>query len=757
MYRIFVYIVCLLLTINLAYASEIKVSNFIPATQFFVGRTDILKNINKHYNTGKAFISLVGVSGIGKSQIVRKYIENNSKAYKIIWIFDCKHDLDIQYQNLAHLINLNICNSGQKNCLINENLNIVTNEVIRFLQTENNWLLVYDNLSIGRNNVLGQILKIELNALNKQHILTTAQDNQGLTNIINVNNFSRKESLELLNLILDEHTGQRLDLNEISDSLYDYPLALVTVGNFLKQNQFLDMADYKLLLTRKTRDLKQYNMENFSKTVIKKLSANAKIMLYYMLILDNNLSKNLLYRLCQIDQSNCNRQEFLESLVELSKYSIIEGYAMKPQASKEDVVFEMHGFLQQSFRETSKDEMSKTLERMVSKINEWLFSIFRKAEMNVISQYPSLLRNLETMEELINEHGISDKEWLYFKVNLLIFYQFELNYNKSNKIIAEIDEWKLNNKFQVEKHREICANYYLYKGEYYEFALHDSKTATNNMEKALAILEGEEHNYPDLVFTLYTELAQIKIYSGCLKESQKYIKLAEDIMLKYQNKIIMFYFFYFTKAKIELESNLLVEALSNIDLCIQHTAKIPQPYFTASFNALKAEILSKLNKKEEASESIKNAYNAVNNDEFSNHELKARVLNTLAAINLKFGKTQDASEYLAKSISILSKDKTDAYLAAAYVVDGDIAFNAGDYSKAKDSYLQALEIYKERYKLMEVNHISELYYKIAITAIKLNDDFTFQKYFHIHEEDFGVEHMRTKEFYRALEVEKNIN
>ena len=64
--------------------------------------------------------------------------------------------------------------------------------------------------------------------------------------------------------------------------------------------------------------------------------------------------------------------------------------------------------------------------------------------------------------------------------------------------------------------------------------------------------------------------------------------------------------------------------------------------------------------------------------------------------------------------------------------------------------MKARSIYKKIYKVSEVDHLSELYVKIATAAIKSKDDFIYQKYFSIHESVFGVEHPRTVDFYKAL-------
>ena len=204
-----------------------KVSNLASPVKYFVGRHDILEEVNKYHAFGENIVSLVGISGIGKSQIIRKYIENHENEYEIIWILNCANDLDLEFRKLAHEINQKICRNNS--CFINETLNTVTDEVINFLNIRSNWILVYDNISIGQNKILNNKLNTNFNKDKKQHILIGSQEKINLPNVINIKRFSRKDSFSLLTLLINEHHERNLDLNIISEHLTDYPLTLVKV------------------------------------------------------------------------------------------------------------------------------------------------------------------------------------------------------------------------------------------------------------------------------------------------------------------------------------------------------------------------------------------------------------------------------------------------------------------------------------------------------------------------------------------------
>ena len=151
-------ILTFLINYNIAYGEEV-ISNTIPAKQYFTGREAVLKELQQTFRNGNNIVSIVGVSGIGKTELVRKFIELNQFNYQIIWVFDSNIDLRYQFQELAKTINKN-CEISKQNC-IDEDLERVANNAMNYLSYQKNWLLVFDNLQIGQNHRINKIIKKE--------------------------------------------------------------------------------------------------------------------------------------------------------------------------------------------------------------------------------------------------------------------------------------------------------------------------------------------------------------------------------------------------------------------------------------------------------------------------------------------------------------------------------------------------------------------------------------------------------------------
>ena len=95
----FLLLIIVLITPNRLFANG-QISNLITPVSYFVNHVqqlnDLKNTINKY---GKA--SIVGTSGIGKTQLVRIYAYENKDKYNLIWFIDCNLDLNKEFAKLA--------------------------------------------------------------------------------------------------------------------------------------------------------------------------------------------------------------------------------------------------------------------------------------------------------------------------------------------------------------------------------------------------------------------------------------------------------------------------------------------------------------------------------------------------------------------------------------------------------------------------------------------------------------------------------
>ncbi|MDP5020438.1 MAG: ATP-binding protein [Rickettsiaceae bacterium] len=117
-------------------------SNLISPVSYFINHIKQFQlldnNLKKHKNA-----SLVGVSGIGKTQLARMYAYENKYNYDIIWFFDCNLDVNGEFLKLARQLN-KVFKAN-----ISEDTGLAKSEVIDYLKHQDKWLLIFDNLKMS--------------------------------------------------------------------------------------------------------------------------------------------------------------------------------------------------------------------------------------------------------------------------------------------------------------------------------------------------------------------------------------------------------------------------------------------------------------------------------------------------------------------------------------------------------------------------------------------------------------------------------
>lgn len=75
---------------------------------YYVNHQTELQLIKDHLLKSNV-VGVTGVAGIGKSELIKKYVEQYENDYEIIAIFNASSNLNAQYLDLIHGINRNIC------------------------------------------------------------------------------------------------------------------------------------------------------------------------------------------------------------------------------------------------------------------------------------------------------------------------------------------------------------------------------------------------------------------------------------------------------------------------------------------------------------------------------------------------------------------------------------------------------------------------------------------------------------------------
>lgn len=761
---ILLYILLSFLPSALSVTDSAIINNSQKPSKYFEGRVLYLKQIKELLNKNKV-LHISGLGGIGKTQIVRKYIQVSQNKYDIIWWFDCDNELNSQLVDLAEKIN----SIPHFNAKINTSGNIILHEIKDFFKSYNpKVLLVFDNFN--KDNLYADQI-YTLTDFKSTSLIFCSRYKISYNSFIDLERFTRKESIDFINKKLPNKPNSFL----LAEILGDYPLALDQAIAFLLENPSVTVNEYaKLISTASDKVFKvidsQYEdnlyKDTFAHTIsltfsrIKSNYPNSYKMLLYCKYLDNeNIANDILQNTYIDSVPGYTVIKYLETLKPLIGYSIIS--VNDEFNDKKQKYFQMHKLVQVMLTEETIElsQDKKNIQHLLEVISNQIPEPGDASYLiNYVQNNSVIIKNAEKVLEKSKAFEVITKEQFALAVKLLRVYMFNLQYEKSAKLVKYLEQMINNHNYQFvdNKSKMYLGTYYMLKAVLSDFAYSDYKISIHDLEKSRELLlknpEGLSIQYVTLC-----QLAQTLLYSGDLSNAANYILEVEEILKKYSPKANTG-LFYFIKAKLEMEQGNFNQALNTIKIGKSFTEQeFPNDNFTVIPDiVLLSEILVRLDKVQEAYNNLRGLYNDSFNYVDSDHELQARILITLANIENKLGKISDADTHISRAIKIeehTSNADLNDDLASAYVVYADIIYNKGDFKLSKNYYEKALKIYNKRFEdRIEWDTLSELYTKLAMIALKLEDLYTATQYYELHNKYFGIKHPRTKEIY--LEIQK---
>ncbi len=720
------------------------ISNAIEPKQYFVGRNKELSKIQSYFDKNNGNVSVVGISGIGKTELVRKYVELSKNNYEIIWFFDVNTDLRYQFQDLANQLSKNI----NKTLPINKDLPFVVDSVMHYLVPKQSWLLIFDNIKIGENQ---KVLEILSNGHNG-NVIIASQDKEDLPNIININALSEKDSAKVVKSIIGNTNHNKI--KQISTRFDGYPVVIVTAATFLKQNKYIELNEYESMHSseRNYRSIKK-----MLDLMINELSFSAQELLIECALLNNHyLSKDILYATAS-DKDNFN-----DNIYQLSRFSMISD---TPNSDKSNITeFEMHDLVKKNIIETiDKDRLNRTLDNLIIKIN-YILSEDVIGIPGLIEKHPHIKEHLEEVLKIGKEADISLEKELLLRKNLLSLYLYSLDYQNAYEIVKWLENKNLNKDISTKLERDALNALgwcYLHSGVYYDFSEGNAIKAKELYSKALELMDLEKDEHAVLKYNIFAEIAQTQLYEGDVDSAKQNMENASVWLKKVNNtKDVDAGLFHFINARLHSEMGGYEKANNEIDKCLEFDFNLPIDQFTAPTHLLKAEILSNIGNHQESYQIIKNIFDKVFSNFEQEHEFKARALIVLARAELNLEDKVNATKHIKEALNILSKlprnmveleQSDDADLADALVIKADLELLAGENVKALDNYKKAYMIFKNRYKgNLKNDRISQLLLKLSMVNIRNKDIPLAQFYASIHENIFGLEHYRANEIYKAI-------
>ena len=278
---------------------------FLPPTQTFFSRGDELRQIHKYVcESDKSITVLTGMSGVGKTQLARKYAAIYNKSFEsIVWIDAAINKTQISMTNLCHLLGLSVKDS-QGDAF---DIEVISRKVHSYFEREKT-LYIFDNVDDE------SVKNFEKYVSNKQNAFTlvTSQWKTWSANVhqVQINPFSHQDAF--LFMKRDIITTDDEKLKEITLELRYHPLAINQAILYINNNN-ISLQNYLDLFRSQPVEILDEGLPTEAETKSAIISIN---LVLNKIETSNEKSVEILNHLSYCDGQNLTKQ-FIQ---DISKY-----------------------------------------------------------------------------------------------------------------------------------------------------------------------------------------------------------------------------------------------------------------------------------------------------------------------------------------------------------------------------------------------------------------------------------------------------
>jgi energy-coupling factor transporter ATP-binding protein EcfA2 len=666
-------------------------------------------------------VGITGLSGSGKSEIARKFAQDKQGSYKLIAFLDASVDLIPQFVKLSGFINKNFCNK-QEIC-VSENYTDVKIDLMRYLKSKTDWLLIFDGLSINKNNSIKEFIDWKHNG----HIIICSQDTQYLLQRISPSKADEKNSRVIINKIMKDPSINLID--ELVYNTKDYPLYMIGhAAIYLDNNNHMTVKEY-INHTKKYDNKISAHLD----LVLKELPEEARYVLHLIALLNNNkLPKKFLEIIVG------DKVDLTTSIDNLVRLGLIETIS-------DDInnqIFRMHDLIQEEKLKKSSNKINKKyIEDLLNKVSQLMPEIVNDKAIFIKSDY--IENNLECLINNADKFDVNLLKIASLKKDLLWYY---LIYTRQNDKAKTIIDWFLYNKQKIEslsnniQEKETYSSFLIFTAIYkYSASNETPKKAMQFLDQAETVLKNT-NCCNELMTYVYSIKALIQISSGDIVNSKINIKKAEARRPDKLKTLLGAGLIEYNKSKILIAEGKYQEALNNVLLDIKYSKKKKSSLHLAPEYITKAKILNLM-------DSYQEAYSVIHSNLYE-HTMKSKrdrvsgvilsqILRELSIAELGLGKNLESLDHAIDSVDILInsnrntkknnlENSRDVLLAQALVAKANAQVDNNQAAHAIENYKIAKNIYWNAYERSNIHNIHEVSY-LLYQGVKASQKLDNQK------------------------------
>lgn len=749
--------------------TKTKIINLLNKNYFFTGREKEINALTKAFaeNKNNIFV-LEGISGIGKTQIAKQYAYDFLDKYEIIWWFDSEKNRGLQAEELLKEI---LSQEGQPYYPPMSSISIGKRLRDKLSSLQLNWLLIFDDFENMAS--ITQYAPLNDEDIFTKHVIVTSKKMNSTYPSLVIHRFQRKESIAFLQKILTKSNVE--DIDELAETLGDFPLALAQAASYIKMNPSVDIKIYLQLFKESCSDLWRSEekmarqdhennslIDHYNKTIgttikiningIKDRSPLAYELLCFSSLFNHQHIPLELLEIWAYNKRGASKLEFHEALSLLLNYFLIE---QENKAGEEHTasLLNQHEMIQlivedclskKTKEELLKESVSSVIDQLSSSAAS-LFEQFKEKEF--------LYDHIKKMCHLADVLNLSNQNIIELKISFLYFVHFiKYDFEYAATLMNPVKDL-LKSNIQISPLSQIWFYCIIINDRMFE----DFSATEDGYRKVLLLLEEIKDQEKKITHLLHADIDYIESLSnfGKIKEATSICDSRLDTIRTTKNKSEKIALLSIS-ALVRLKHGQYEQALKDIEYCETLISKYKDMESYIPFLLVKkAHALLYTNQVQEAYQIIEDIYPHLLEMYVSPENIVLiRAQFIKGACLAALGKLDEAQNIVQASLSSYEKTSgfmNDSLKGMGYRILGEIFEAKENFKKAYEEYIKAEKFYEQVLQRKDLDDLSLLYARLAILGAKQRDYRQVDKYLSLHIKQFGLAHPRTFEIKRFLD------
>ncbi|MBA3814525.1 MAG: ATP-binding protein [Alphaproteobacteria bacterium] len=746
-----------------------KICNLSEGNKFFTGREREIEDISRVLENAPILV-IEGISGIGKSQLAKRYAHSNLNRYELVWWFDSDKNMEMQIDELLHEVFRRENRPYYRPASLQDLIKKLKHELADFKAS---WLLIFDNIedmaSMNQYEPFKKALKS--NDTFQKHVIVTHKKMNNIYPALMIDKLQRNESLSFLSKILKEEKEE--DLNQLAQALEDIPLALVQATSYIKMNPTVNIRTYLELLKEnpfelwkaeekliKMRETDLSLNDNYNKSMVAAIKININFFKEHSPLAYDILCFCSLFHHQHIPfevieawacgKRNASKLKFHEALSLLLNYIVLEQEKKTENKSK---LFNQHELIQLVTLDSINTDVRKII---LNEAADYLLQSLLIVPETLQEQFKGnehFYNHIEKICDLAEKLSYNDSKINALKIAMLYSVHFmQHDFIHSAQLIKDLKDLPAQDPML-----SPLAQLWLYSTIINDQIFEDFTQVQQYYSKAIECLKNIQDEETKRSYLLHVTTNFIESLSniGKLKEAIVLCDSLTEVLNSSKNKSQKIAFLGIA-AHARLRYGQYKQSLADLDYCLQ-TVKEQKNLknYIPFFMVTKAHSLFYNGEIEKAYQIVEEYYPHLL-EIFASPECAVLVNIQLirGACLIAFGRLDEALLLVKQSLHSYEKSsgfENDSLKGMGYRILGEIFEAKGEFLKAYTEYKKAENFYEKILQEKSLDDLSLLYTRLSILGAKQGDDRMLEKYLSLHIENFGLTHPRTFKIKKFLD------